>query len=184
MQLTNNEITKQQQQQTTTENESTTLLEWIKSTDPQNKLNAVIDETKEMLTSFDSNFKWKELRTKINKLINEFEANPQMKEIEGLTKRLQDLNNFLDKSKKYLASQLEISDSFAANQERAASLKDESILQDLCKGHQRQLEIFKTNHSNMIEITRKISKAKLELIRVIHSRLKYIINYLFLSIYS
>jgi hypothetical protein len=181
MQLTNNEITKQQQQQqTTTENESTTLLEWIKSTDPQNKLNAVIDETKEMLTSFDSNFKWKELRTKINKLINEFEANPQMKEIEGLTKRLQDLNNFLDKSKKYLASQLEISDSFAANQERAASLKDESILQDLCKGHQRQLEIFKTNHSNMIEITRKISKAKLELIRVIHSRLKY---YLYFCIY-
>lgn len=154
---------------TTTASESTTLLEWIKSTDPQNKLNAVIDETKEMLTSFDSNFKWKDLRTKINKLIHEFEANPQMKEIEVLTKRLHDLNKFLDKSKTYLAQQLDISNSFGANQERE---KDESILQDLCKGHQKQLEIFKVNHSNMIEITRKISKAKLELIRVIHSRLK------------
>jgi hypothetical protein len=57
--------------------------------------------------------------------------------------------------------------------ERAASLKDESILQDLCKGHERQLEIFKSNHANMIEIANKISRAKLELIRVIHSRLQY-----------
>lgn len=63
-----------------------------------------------MLANFDSNFKWKDLRAKINKLINQFENNPQMKEIEGLTKRLQDLNNFLDKSKKYLAAQCEIAE--------------------------------------------------------------------------
>lgn len=155
---------------------TSTLLEWIKSTDPQNKLNAVIDETKEMLSNFDSNFKWKDLRIKITKLLNQFENNPQMKEIEGLTKRLQDLTNFLEKSKKYLQAQAEISEGFAANQERAASLKDESILHDLCKGHQRQLELFRTNHSNMIEITRKISKAKLELIRVIHSRLNWVMQ--------
>lgn len=84
-----------------------TLLEWIKSTDPQNRLNNVIDETREMLTHFDTNFRWGVLQEKINKLVDQIE-NPQMREIEGLTKRLQDLNNFLEDSKKFLAGQNDI----------------------------------------------------------------------------
>ena len=62
--------------------------------------------------------------------------------------------------------------SITQNLGRATSLKDESILIDLCKGHERQLDVFKVNHNKMIEITNKISRAKLELIRVIHSRLQ------------
>lgn len=151
-----------------------TLLEWIKSTDPQNRLDSVIDETREMLSHFDNNFTWRNLQTKINTLVAQIENNPQMREIEGLTKRLQDLNNFLEMSKKFLTSQNDIVDSVKANYERASKLKDESILQDLCKGHEKQLELFKSNHAQMIEITRKISKAKLELIRVIHSRLNWV----------
>ena len=84
-----------------------TLLEWIKSTDPQNRLNNVIEETREMLTHFDTNFRWGILQEKINKLVEQIE-NPQMREIEGLTKRLQDLNNFLEDSKKFLAGQSDI----------------------------------------------------------------------------
>ena len=91
-------------------NVDSTLLEWIKSVDPQNKLNAVIDDTKEMLKNFDSNFKWKDLRNNITLLIRQFDNNQQMKEIEGLTKRLQDLNSFLDKSKTYLAGQCDITE--------------------------------------------------------------------------
>ncbi len=87
-----------------------TLLEWIKSVDPQNKMNAVIDDTKEMLKNFDSNFKWKDLRNNISLLISQFDNNQQMKEIEGLTKRLQDLNSFLDKSKTFLAGQCDITE--------------------------------------------------------------------------
>jgi hypothetical protein len=63
-----------------------------------------------------------------------------------------------------------------ANFDRASSLRDESILQDLCKGHQGQLEIFKNNHSNIIEISTRISKAKSELVRVIHSRLHWVMK--------
>ena len=85
-----------------------TLLEWIKSTDPQNRLNSVIEETREMLNNFDTNFKWETLQAKINKLVDQIEKNPQMREIEGLTKRLQDLNNFLEMSKSFLAGQSEI----------------------------------------------------------------------------
>ena len=85
-----------------------TLLEWIKSTDPQNRLDSVIDETREMLSHFDNNFKWGNLQGKINVLVDQIENNPQMREIEGLTKRLQDLNNFLETSKKFLVGQGDI----------------------------------------------------------------------------
>lgn len=89
---------------------NSTLLEWIKSVDPQNKLNVVIDETKEMLNNFDTNFKWKELRQNVTRLLDIFDESPQLKEIEGLTIRLQDLNSFLEKSKNYLSSQCDIAD--------------------------------------------------------------------------
>ena len=148
-----------------------TLLDWIKSTDPQNKLSSVIEETRDILDNFEAKFKWNELEAKVSKLLSQIENNQQMKEIEGLAKRLDDLKGFLIQSGKFLASQNEITDSLKSNAERAASLRDESILQDLCKGHERQLEIFKSNHANMLEIANKICRAKLELIRVIHSRL-------------
>jgi len=86
------------------------LLDWIKSTDPQNKLNIVVDETKEMFTSFESSSKWRDLKAKISKTLAQIENNPQMKEIEGLTKRLQDLNNFLEASNKLLSAQNDIAD--------------------------------------------------------------------------
>jgi hypothetical protein len=99
-----------------------------------------------------------------------------MREIQGLTKRLQDLNALLDESARLLASQSEISDGMAQNCERATRLNDESVLVDLCKGHERQLEVFKSNHVKMIEITNRISKAKLELIRVVHFRLHWVMQ--------
>jgi hypothetical protein len=154
-------------------NTNITLLDWIKSTDPQNKLNNVVEETKEMLEKFSTNLKWNDLQMNIAKLLNQIDSNSEMREIHGLTKRLQDLNAFLEESDKLLASQAEIQDSFSQNLERATKLKDQSILQDLCRGHEKQLELFKSNHFKMIEITNKISKAKLELIRVIHFRLQY-----------
>ena len=162
---------------TTNTTESTiNLLDWIKSTDPQNRLSSVIDETKEILDNFEAKFKWSELEAKISKLLGQIESNQQMKEIEGLAKRLDDLKGFLGQSSKFLASQSEIAESLKSNFERASSLRDDSILQDLCKGHERQLEIFKSNHSNMIEIANKISRAKLELIRVVHSRLHWVMQ--------
>ncbi len=152
------------------------MLDWIKTTDTQNKLSNVIDETREMLKTLESNFKWPEIDGKVNNLLTQIDSNPQMREIEGLTKRLQDLNSFLEMSGKLLSAQNEIKESFSANLKQATKLNDESILQDLCKGHERQLELFAQNHSQMIEITSKMSKAKLELIRVIHSRLHWVMK--------
>lgn len=87
-----------------------TLLDWIKSTDPNNKLNSVIDETNEILANFDKNPKWADLYGKIRKLLGQVENNAQMKEIEGLAKRLEDLKGFLTQAEKFLANQNEINE--------------------------------------------------------------------------
>lgn len=63
-----------------------------------------------------------------------------------------------------------------SNLRRAANLRDESIIQDLCQSHVVQLETFKLNHCTMIELTKRISRAKLELIKVIHSRLIWVMK--------
>jgi hypothetical protein len=89
---------------------SLSLLDWIKSTDPHNKLSSVIDETKEMFANFESSSKWRDLKEKISKTLAQIENNPQMKEIEGLTKRLHDLNNFLEASNKLLSAQSDIAE--------------------------------------------------------------------------
>ena len=155
-----------------TANQNLTLLDWIKSTDPQNKLHHVVEETKDMLEKFFLNYKWRDLQANIEKILGQIDSNQEMREIIGVTKRLQDLNGFLEESDKLLASQAEIKESFSSNLERAIRLKDESILKDLCEGHEKQLEVFKSNHCKMIELTNKMNKAKLELIRVIHFRLQ------------
>lgn len=164
----------------TTTDEEMNLLDWIKSTDPQNNLSNVIDEAKDILENFEAKFKWSDLESKIDKLMNQVENNNQMREIEGLAKRLDDLKGFLNQSAKFLTNQNEIADSLKVNMDRVLSLKDhyerESILKDLCQGHERQLETFKNNHANIIEIAMKICRAKLELIRVIHSRLHWVMQ--------
>lgn len=85
-----------------------TLLDWIKSTDPNNKLNAVIDETREILDKLESSLNWNELSEKIEKQMGSIESSSQMREIEGLTKRLDDLKGFLIEANKLLVNQNEI----------------------------------------------------------------------------
>lgn len=89
---------------------SLTLLDWIKSTDPNNKLHALIDETTEILSKLETSFKWTELSGRVDKLFQQIENNPQMREIEGLTKRLEDLKDFLRQADKFLVSQAEINE--------------------------------------------------------------------------
>jgi hypothetical protein len=151
-----------------------TLLDFVNQADPHNELTSVIQKIREIQSRFDINMKWPELKKKIDNIFYQMDNNPQMREIDGLTKRLNDLNGLIDTSKKFLSAQNETVESFKANLQRATSLRDESILNDLCKAHKTSLEVFKSNHSHLIEIVNKVSKAKLELIRVIHSRLNWV----------
>ena len=92
------------------ESANLSLLDWIKSFDPQHQLDSVINETRDMLANFDRNFEWPALQARKNELLKTIDQNQNMREIEGLAKRLQDLNALLDKSKSLLASQSDINE--------------------------------------------------------------------------
>jgi hypothetical protein len=91
-------------------NDCLTLLDWVKSTDPQNKLQSVIQETKEILENFDSKLNWTELEQNINDLFIQLEKNQHLKDIDGLAKRLDDLKDFIQQATKFLTNQNEISE--------------------------------------------------------------------------
>lgn len=147
-----------------------TLLDWSNSTDPRHKLDTVIDNAKECILQIDDNW-WSNIEKQVNDILIESD-NKQYKDIEGLTNRLYDLNVLLNESKSLLNKQAEFRDCFKANCSRANNLRDDSVLRDLCIGHGEQLKNMKENHIKMIEITKKIYKAKCELIRVVHIRLR------------
>ena len=58
------------------------LLDWIKSFDPQHQLDNVINETREMMTNFEKNFDWPALQARKNELLKTIEQNQNMREIE------------------------------------------------------------------------------------------------------
>jgi hypothetical protein len=149
---------------------SINLLEWTNSTDPRHKLETVLSKAKDSFECLDMKW-WTQIETDIQNILNEGN-NQHMKEIEGLTKRLSDLNIFLEACKKSLNSEKEICDSFKTNLNRATTLKDPSILHDLCVGHEGALKLLSQNHLKIVDITKRVCKAKYELTKVINSRLK------------
>jgi hypothetical protein len=86
------------------------LLDWTNLTDPRHKLETVLLKAKESFDYLDVNW-WTQIENEFNKLISDGN-NKQMKEIEGLTKRLSDLNSLLDTCKTCLSRQREISEVF------------------------------------------------------------------------
>jgi hypothetical protein len=148
-----------------------TLLDWSNLTDPRHKLETVIDNAKECILQIDNNW-WSNIEKQVNEILIESD-NKQYKDIDGLTNRLYDLNVLLSESKNLLSKQAELRDCFKANCSKASNLRvDESVLNDLCAGHSEQLKTMRENHIKMIEITKRVFKAKCELIRVVHVRLK------------
>ena len=149
---------------------SINLLEWTNLTDPRHKLETVLLKAKESFEYLDTKW-WTQIETDIQNILNEGN-NQHMKEIEGLTKRLSDLNSLLEACKQSLNSEKELCDSLKGNLNGAKTLKDPSILHDLCVGHEGTLKLLSKNHLTIVDITKRVCKAKFELTKVINSRLK------------
>ena len=84
------------------------LLDWTNLTDPRHKLETVLEKAKESFLHLDTSW-WNEIESEVKYLISEGN-NKQMKEIEGLTKRLSDLNTLLESSRQCLNREKEICD--------------------------------------------------------------------------
>jgi RB1-inducible coiled-coil protein 1 len=99
-----------------------------------------------------------------------------MKEIKGLEERLRGLENLMCDAKKIVQEQNELSTAFFQNQNRAANLGDTSILPDLCASHRSHLLVMLKNHKKLRDIRVRCAKAKDELGKNLHQRLKFVIR--------
>lgn len=84
------------------------LLDWTNLTDPRHKLETVLLKAKESFDYLDMKW-WTQIENEITNIINEGN-NKQMREIEGLAKRLSDLNSLLETCKLCLSREKEICD--------------------------------------------------------------------------
>lgn len=94
----------------------------------------------------------------------------------GLTKRLEQLDTLMCDAKKIVQEQKELSTAFQQNQSRANNLGDASILPDLCMSHSNQMTVMLQNQNNLLDIEKRIMKAKEELGDNLNKRLRYVVH--------
>lgn len=94
----------------------------------------------------------------------------------GLTQRLEQLDELMCDAKKMVQEQRELSTAFQQNQVRANNLGDASILPDLCMSHSNHLTVMLQNHNKLLDIEKRIMKAKEELGENLNKRLRYVVH--------
>lgn len=99
-----------------------------------------------------------------------------VREVRGLTKRLEQLDTLMCSAKKIVQEQQELSTAFQQNQLRANNLGDPSILPDLCESHSSHLTVMLQNHNKLLDIEKRIMKAKEELGDNLNTRLRYVVH--------
>lgn len=159
-----------EQQQT----RSLTLLQWISTKENHKSLKDMADDCLKVLTSFDSNA-IKYIKGTIKHTLDNAEQE-NIREVRGLTQRLEQLDELMDSAKKTVQEQKELSTAFQQNQSRASNLGDPSILPDLCMSHSSHLSVMLTNHNKLLDIEKRIMKAKEELGDNLIKRLKYVVH--------
>lgn len=105
-----------------------------------------------------------------------FYLQENVREVRGLTQRLEQLDELMCDAKKMVQEQKELSTAFQQNQTRASNLGDTSILPDLCMSHSNHLTVMLQNHNKLLDIEKRIMKAKEELGENLNKRLKYVVH--------
>lgn len=151
-----------------------TLLDWISRKDRQNNLNEISEMCIQGLNRFGPD-SLDELM-KDAKIVIVRSEQSEMKEIKGLADRLFALDNFMEELKKLKNEQKDLSDAISNNYKTYKRTNDPSIIPDLCRSHETQLEIMMKNYQKIRDIRRKCIMSKQELSRNIHLRLKWVMD--------
>ncbi|ERL83555.1 hypothetical protein D910_03946 [Dendroctonus ponderosae] len=137
-----------------------TLYDWI-SSDNKNSLDELYELCKSSLSKFEQ-----EIMPSLTKNIDEALLNAETterKEIEGLEKRLCDLDDLVRKVKAYVECQTTMAQSFLQHKQSVTNIKDNSILPELSVSHMHQLTLILETHEKLMEDRNRIIKAKFEL---------------------
>lgn len=151
-----------------------TLYEWISSSENKNSLEELHSVCRDKLRKFENEI-MPSLENHISETLQSAEK-PERKEIEGLGKRLCDLEELLRKIKKYVEHQSDMAQAFQQNETRASHTKDISILPDLCTTHLQQLEYIKQCHLKLMEDRNRVIRAKYELSKSLCARIGWVQN--------
>ncbi|XP_031622941.1 RB1-inducible coiled-coil protein 1 isoform X2 [Contarinia nasturtii] len=149
-----------------------TLLQWISSKENHKALDEMAKHCGKVLTKFDENSIQK-VKEGIKRTIDIAEQE-SVREVGGLTKRLELLDTTMCEARKLVQDQKELSTAFQQNQTRANHLGDASILPDLCLSHSNQLSVMLLNHNKLLDFEKRIFKAKEELAENLNKRLDYV----------
>ncbi|XP_062506669.1 RB1-inducible coiled-coil protein 1-like [Corticium candelabrum] len=157
----------------TTKDDEVSLLDWISAHDQKcllEELGANCHKSLDQLSS-------KHLEDIMSKMssVQAFFANHEMKEVSGLDDRIHMLKQQLNDAASLEKEVLEISQGFQQNKMRAQSLRDASVLPDLCAGHERQLKMLVQNHTQLKEVRCRFTNAKHELCANLHTRLRWVV---------
>ena len=114
------------------------------------------------------------LRSAVESTVETSEAR-EMKEVKGLSERLQGMENLIRDVKRLLREQSDLGQAFLQNQQRASKVRDASILPDLCASHREQLQVMSENNLAILSVRRRIAKSKGELSANIHARMRWVV---------
>lgn len=152
---------------------SLTLLQWISTRENHRSLQEMAEDCGRVLAHFDDTA-IKNIKGTIKQTLSKAEQE-SIREVRGLTQRLEQLDELMCNAKKIVREQNELSTAFQQNQLRASNLGDASILPDLCMSHSNQLAVMLSNHNKLLDIEKRIMKAKEELAENLIKRLEYVV---------
>lgn len=157
----------------TKSNRSLTLLQWISTKENHQSLQEMAEDCARVMTHFDETA-IKNIKGAIKLILIKAEQE-SIREVRGLTQRLEQLDELMRSAKNIVREQSELSTAFQQNQSRASNLGDASIFPDLCMSHSSQLTVMLKNHNKLLDIEKRIMKAKEELADNLIRRLEYVV---------
>ncbi len=148
------------------------LLEYTNSRCTSQPLEQVADSCYRSVETLDESL-LQQLQTQVTDSLN-FSSDTNMKEIKKVSERLQQLEKLLADARQAMQEQSDLAQSLAHNQQRASTLRDTSILPDLCASHKQQLKAMCKKYQTVCSIRRRCVHAKLELCACLHGRMKWV----------
>ena len=151
---------------------SKSLFDWISSQDPSHSLHEMVVKCIKATEQLDERV----LDTLTKEVKDTFVQvnNSSMKEVKGIEDRLYGLDQILNSGRRVVQEQSDMAQGFIQNQNRVSTLKDKSILPDLCSSHKKQLLVMVSNHKKIQETKKKCKMAKEELAINLHARLRWV----------
>jgi RB1-inducible coiled-coil protein 1 len=156
----------------TVNDESLSLLDWISAHDKRSQLEELGVSCQKLLDQLSVGHLDELLRRMST--VQETLDNNEMKQISGLDERVHLMEQQLGMTAQLQQEQADVALGFQQNKMRVQTLRDASVLPDLCAGQERQLRMLMTNHLQLKDSRSRFAKAKRELCNNLHTRLRWI----------